>query len=100
MIRRPPRSTRTDTLFPYTTLFRSLLRRQGVPCRFAIGVRSRPFAAHACVELDAQVVNDDFENVRQFTPMLVQECDPTSSHISARQPRYPQVERIYCSARC
>src|SRR3546814_7304126 len=33
MIRRPPRSTRTDTLFPYTTLFRSLnidqLRAQG-----------------------------------------------------------------------
>src|SRR3546814_10488068 len=26
MIRRPPRSTRTDTLFPYTTLFRSLSR--------------------------------------------------------------------------
>src|SRR3546814_9394101 len=31
MIRRPPRSTRTDTLFPYTTLFRSiwLLRSDG-----------------------------------------------------------------------
>src|SRR3546814_14296544 len=27
MIRRPPRSTRTDTLFPYTTLFRSRRRR-------------------------------------------------------------------------
>src|SRR3546814_16497288 len=26
MLRRPPRSTRTDTLFPYTTLFRSLAR--------------------------------------------------------------------------
>src|SRR3546814_12104301 len=26
MIRRPPRSTRTDTLFPYTTLFRSAMR--------------------------------------------------------------------------
>src|SRR3546814_6730282 len=26
MIRRPPISTRTDTLFPYTTLFRSLIR--------------------------------------------------------------------------
>src|SRR3546814_1914500 len=25
MIRRPPRSTRTDTLFPYTTLFRSMI---------------------------------------------------------------------------
>src|SRR3546814_11350742 len=30
MIRRPPRSTRTDTLFPYTTLFRSIERRPGV----------------------------------------------------------------------
>src|SRR3546814_7543837 len=28
MIRRPPRSTRTDTLFPYTTLFRSRHRPQ------------------------------------------------------------------------
>src|SRR3546814_13480383 len=28
MIRRPPRSTRTDTLFPYTTLFRSKLSRR------------------------------------------------------------------------
>src|SRR3546814_946629 len=41
MSRRPPRSTRTDTLFPYTTLFRSILdhprhrHRAGVPpaCR-------------------------------------------------------------------
>src|SRR3546814_11088574 len=31
MIRRPPRSTRTDTLFPYTTLFRSRLP----DCRYA-----------------------------------------------------------------
>src|SRR3546814_19571045 len=30
MIRRPPRSTLTDTLFPYTTLFRSLLQRPHV----------------------------------------------------------------------
>src|SRR3546814_6864095 len=33
MIRRPPRSTRTDTLFPYTTLFRSIeksIKSQGV----------------------------------------------------------------------
>src|SRR3546814_8077422 len=34
MLRRPPRSTRTDTLFPYTTLFRSRL------------CRARPRAAH------------------------------------------------------
>src|SRR3546814_10471418 len=38
MLRRPPRSTRTDTLFPYTTLFRSRLhRRIGFP---AVKVRA------------------------------------------------------------
>src|SRR3546814_21128293 len=39
MIRRPPRSTRTDTLFPYTTLFRSL-RLQ------VIALHARPDAAN------------------------------------------------------
>src|SRR3546814_1664171 len=33
MIRRPPRSTRTDTLFPYTTLFRSHRRVESIPER-------------------------------------------------------------------
>src|SRR3546814_1220783 len=35
MIRRPPRSTRTDTLFPYTTLFRSLMRESRQATRLA-----------------------------------------------------------------
>src|SRR3546814_14749563 len=35
MIRRPPRSTRTDTLFPYTTLFRSQRRQAGCGLAFA-----------------------------------------------------------------
>src|SRR3546814_2318421 len=40
MIRRPPRSTRTDTLFPYTTLFRSPLRpRPSAPRRWRGGRR-------------------------------------------------------------
>src|SRR3546814_2112838 len=53
MIRRPPRSTRTDTLFPYTTLFRSpILRhhrrcgprggRSGVAVRGFLGDRGHP----------------------------------------------------------
>src|SRR3546814_17376542 len=37
MIRRPPRSTRTDTLFPYTTLFRSTLRQTSCSCRTSCG---------------------------------------------------------------
>src|SRR3546814_12966887 len=47
MIRRPPRSTRTDTLFPYTTLFRSAR----LACRSAEAPRGehavhRPEARH------------------------------------------------------
>src|SRR3546814_19277444 len=44
MIRRPPRSTRTDTLFPYTTLFRS--KPQGRLCQ-AVGGRRAAFALGA-----------------------------------------------------
>src|SRR3546814_18822589 len=39
MIRRPPRSTRTDTLFPYTTLFRSGLTRAAGADYGARGIR-------------------------------------------------------------
>src|SRR3546814_4532058 len=39
MIRRPPRSTRTDTLFPYTTLFRSRVGGQGQPDDHLEGAR-------------------------------------------------------------
>src|SRR3546814_20034754 len=43
IIRRPPRSTRTDTLFPYTTLFRSIstakIASDGLIRRFAPGLR-------------------------------------------------------------
>src|SRR3546814_8496698 len=42
MIRRPPRATRTDTLFPYTTLFRS------PPWRLSIQQRQRSRAASLC----------------------------------------------------
>src|SRR3546814_16730306 len=38
MIRRPPRSTRTDTLFPYTTLFRSIGTDSHTPMVGGIGV--------------------------------------------------------------
>src|SRR3546814_18372975 len=39
MIRRPPRSTRTDTLFPYTTLFRSgVIGLQILPVNFRVAI--------------------------------------------------------------
>src|SRR3546814_18084721 len=42
MIRRPPRSTRTDTLFPYTTLFRS---RASVPA-----IQATPWIARTTID--------------------------------------------------
>src|SRR3546814_8223525 len=50
MIRRPPRSTRTDTLFPYTTLFRS--ERNPLRILDSKDPRDRPIA-EAAQEIDA-----------------------------------------------
>src|SRR3546814_11373957 len=50
MIRRPPRSTRTDTLFPYTTLFRSDLEQP-------ILVGLKQFVARQVVEDFAQILS-------------------------------------------
>src|SRR3546814_13282575 len=48
MIRRPPRSTRTDTLFPYTTLFRSasLVRHNGHSGQRHTSIPQRELALH------------------------------------------------------
>src|SRR3546814_1939024 len=50
MLRRPPKSTRPDTLFPYTTLFRSSLRPPHpppAPARQVGGTNARPPSRHA-----------------------------------------------------
>src|SRR3546814_8273286 len=53
MIRRPPRSTRTDTLFPYTTLFRSL-RRQGRAGEGCLSDQHEPWAPPPGLPLPSQ----------------------------------------------
>src|SRR3546814_3423141 len=53
MIRRPPRSTRTDTLFPYTTLFRSVIAADAMASSFS------------CVE------DDLFDGVRIHFPEVI-----------------------------
>src|SRR3546814_20956575 len=56
MIRLPPRSTRTDTLFPYTTLFRS----PGGPAQSFIAARHRVVVDRAAVDEghDTDLVGD------------------------------------------
>src|SRR3546814_9539891 len=61
MIRRPPRSTRTDTLFPYTTLFRS--ERSGGGARAASDLRA---AADGGVDGDDRVAHLDAPRTRAY----------------------------------
>src|SRR3546814_8799639 len=66
MVRRPPRSTRTDTLFPYTTLFRS--------ARELVGI----FADPACRVRDA----DHLEQVdRAACGRLLVHAQMTTEHL-------------------
>src|SRR3546814_17029997 len=68
MIRRPPRSTRTDTLFPYTTLFRSHIARylnqnpnlSGLPIIFEmkVVVRTAPVLEHHVVARAQRLLED------------------------------------------
>ena len=46
------------------------LTKQMVPCALVIGVSTKPFAAHAWVQIDEYVLNDTVEHVQTFTPIL------------------------------
>src|SRR3546814_3985302 len=72
-MRRPPRSTRTDTLFPYPTLFRSVGDRQPrVGARKGIGIRLLEIdaAGRAPAEAEAGIDRIDDRHVRAVEPTL------------------------------
>src|SRR3546814_16217286 len=54
MIRRPPRSTRTDTLFPYTTLFRSWGSRFSATAATPRGSKDRRASPRNCAREEAE----------------------------------------------
>src|SRR3546814_13316776 len=72
MIRRPPRSTRTDTLLPYTTLFRSGLGKaeQGrAPATYRLIPRPKTALAGKAVEM-----LDDDMGVGEQGPVIEKQC--------------------------
>src|SRR3546814_21023190 len=83
MIRRPPRSTRTDTLFPYTTLFRS----------HQAALREH----HIVVEILGQALPQlqrEFVEVRGLVPQVVGAHDRgVPPGIAAAQPALFQEDR-------
>src|SRR3546814_5760294 len=68
MIRRPPRSTRTDTLFPYTTLFRSAVGehvRGRVAAREHLGAQGAQLAAR--VELRSEEHTSELQSLMRIS---------------------------------
>src|SRR3546814_3069886 len=94
MIRRPPRSTRTDTLFPYTTLFRSARRVEEDVAQIAaeqLGNLGRELDRGRRRRLEERVVIGQLEHliVRGVGKLLAPVAD-----LHAPQARHPVEDRI------
>src|SRR3546814_11296809 len=102
MIRRPPRSTRTDTLFPYTTLFRSARRARAEIQR--VGGVSLDGGYRACSDVSSA---DAFLLARKFTSFCRRRASSSSRSLSncsicscwraLRAPRRVDVVTTYLS---
>src|SRR3546814_13105274 len=89
MIRRPPRSTRTDTLFPYTTLFRSRPSSSGQP---GIDCMSKPPVP---VDGDDRKANRRKTN-RQTHQAREKETDRSEEHTSELQSLMRISYAVFC----
>src|SRR3546814_4026878 len=69
MIRRPPRSTRTDTLFPYTTLFRSVTILRGLAPVYekSHGIYLRDDAVTAAAELRSEEHTSELQSLMRIS---------------------------------
>src|SRR3546814_20851578 len=101
MIRRPPRSTRTDTLFPYTTLFRSLAHDDGefvaAKTADAVAVVGRildpvgDFAQKLVADMMAQRVDDRLEPVKVDEHQRADAPQPANGRATWRERVCPYV---------
>src|SRR3546814_914971 len=80
MIRRPPRSTRTDTLFPYTTLFRSFPSRycsvQLAGAAAALSNEQPERSAKAMGNSSRNIIEISFPEF-EFVRTIVEDCSPS-----------------------
>src|SRR3546814_3956991 len=81
MIRRPPRSTRTDTLFPYTTLFRSLValtdnpidsiwRNRPPPCPAKLLVHPDRYSGKSSTEKRQEIAGRSEEHTSELQSLM------------------------------
>src|SRR3546814_8287590 len=91
MIRRPPRSTRTDTLFPYTTLFRSpwhrdnaaqAIRAQAMSDLLSIGASGTNAYRAALAAISENISNADTPNYARRSIRMSESAVSTSTSAS------------------
>src|SRR3546814_6995115 len=78
MIRRPPRSTRTDTLFPYTTLFRSLEQEPPDPADPILKLDNVILAPHALCWTDQCFAGNGAADIRAVLDVMQRSEEHTS----------------------
>src|SRR3546814_14996538 len=98
MIRRPPRASRTDTLFPYTTLFRSLrsLRAQPAQPRKALADDTRLVTGcdPSCAERTARTFSG-LPHLRRCTRSLGSGCGDHDEGLRRRTTNMPEIGRAH-----
>src|SRR3546814_8738655 len=101
MIRRPPRSTRTDTLFPYTTLFRSMPQVKDAISTTLRGRREQLMRAAYVASLrnDAEVRNylaDNIVAAQGKAPSLAPTAPRSEEHTSELQSLMRISYAVFC----
>src|SRR3546814_15157779 len=86
MLRRPPRSTRTDTLFPYTTLFRSSQEADGK--YYAVTFDTAGAGTLSAEESTSIVITDKTSNPLEAVDKALAEVDALRSQLGAVQNRF------------
>src|SRR3546814_20387640 len=98
MRRRPPGSTRNDTLFPYTTLFRSISRkialghRRDIAQHVGHGIGEGIVADLAHLDADARQFGAVHLDAADLVPgQVLAHRDRTDAALARNQPQYPLV---------
>src|SRR5688572_32055940 len=89
MLRRPPRST----LFPYTTLFRSLLRVVAISCALSDRDAFRVWSIGGAEETEGEIIQRFFDGIEKYTPQLVS-WNRSEEHTSELQSQSNLVCRL------
>src|SRR3546814_17812434 len=98
MIRRPPRSTRTDTLFPYTTLFRSLGFSTVVGAFLYWWISQHKATKGIVVTHKADATNALFDMTKRYHADVPNFLRPSTVRANSKEPKFGKLYTGYTVA--